>query len=1346
MDDNNPSDVISHQKYLHSIFTRIKARPLYAPVKSFVNNLYNESVFNHDHVSQYDLTRTSKYAEMNLLDRVLNHVELKHFYENDKKYLDALTFYQKKWFRNIAAIRLMKYDENLCAYTKQQHMTPISLLNLWTRHGDERIVQASRIFFAHNIIVKCWFQIAMILNMTILSAPRANYPLVFYRYEKLSPLTHTDLVVSKTQNEGVGGGGSRGARKRYIQVNNIWAVSDDFSTTVTMAGFYDIVYEILVPTGFPVLSVTRLGASSYAYEDEWLLPATMDPLGLVRTFAYEYLGTRMRQIDKKSNKFKEVHVITPVPISSQWFQESTRHSESSVSTDIQKQKKDDTGKKAKSLDDSMIYNPVTLDHVLYKNPLSSSSSSSSSPTQNDQPAFTDVKIIKDYQKETFPMYADIIMIHVFTMLYNDDTRYIQRKISSSSSTSSLTSLSSGVSSSSGSSGSNSNTTSQVTKPLSASSEKVAFHTLIDETYKKKYENNFALIEQKIRANYIKIKPNTSPSNVEHVSQIKRVVRTKKSSQTYSNQQIYIISVEVPRLDVFHNASHYKGISYEEDNLEISPLEREILFYANTSRKMENLPRPIKPQSLITDLKIFSSHKAQKFWCKTPEDQYIPGKGISIPLDVKSHALKYHIRDSMFSGKEQESLKFVANDLHKRQCLFPSTKKHATDQAMTKYCQAPNGGIKYQGIFQHYVVYPNTRDLYTKQDYDMFFFPMDFEVGKDFWLDKKHDAVNSDDDIDDNNSAFVIKTKVQNAIDRLLTYVNKFISDYQVSYDTKVQNYSLAPLMTRPRVRVLSHAIHQVVGTKIVIPKYTLQTNDNDESPLRPLHYVGVIPYARDSNNQIWYLLGRENAESDYSETKKWSGFGGKSYLSKNTDIFSEAAREAYEETMGLFGTRKELKKRISGFSTQEFYFNEPEHRAFIYLFEIPFSISIIKQWNSVWNYFRSCAKPIHGKIAIPSCESNLEKDKIAWFNNDQIESNADLFQFRFTMSMYHIHRLLNIKLSSLAEWNEYIKSLNDPVAYFKRVKTEQMVRLRNNYERFIQRNTNNNNPNNNAKKSHTGGDDDDDDDDNDSGHDDDDDDDDDKNNDKKKDDNKHVDNTESKKGAHSKSNATTDIVLSPPPLPPSKDQLLKQDAVAQSSSPNYRPTSPTSNTYTSPTYNPDDSSIISSFLPNGNGSSTSPNYSPTSPSYSPKSPNYSPTSPSYNPTKSDSTNSSSSKNHHLKKNKTKTINNVDGGDSLNHSHALEETLKNIPYSSKFDSTVQTSDPTKELPATAPEWCKVFLEHKYAYNPKTEREIIPIGVTAGKLAKECGAETYKDWLIWKKAYKSKKKAEESTDDS
>ena len=74
-------------------------------------------------------------------------------------------------------------------------------------------------------------------------------------------------------------------------------------------------------------------------------------------------------------------------------------------------------------------------------------------------------------------------------------------------------------------------------------------------------------------------------------------------------------------------------------------------------------------------------------------------------------------------------------------------------------------------------------------------------------------------------------------------------------------------------------------------------------------YVGVLPYTYDINNNLLFLLGRERYVEGWKDSHLWSGFGGK-LEKKDISIIEGAAREAYEESMGILGTVEQIVNNI----------------------------------------------------------------------------------------------------------------------------------------------------------------------------------------------------------------------------------------------------------------------------------------------------------------------------------------------------------------------------------------------------------------------------------------------------
>jgi len=75
-----------------------------------------------------------------------------------------------------------------------------------------------------------------------------------------------------------------------------------------------------------------------------------------------------------------------------------------------------------------------------------------------------------------------------------------------------------------------------------------------------------------------------------------------------------------------------------------------------------------------------------------------------------------------------------------------------------------------------------------------------------------------------------------------------------------------------------------------------------------LRYAGVLPYAFDEYGEVWLLLGQERECRNAHTSRRWSDFGG---MLDNDPPMHAAAREAYEESMGLLGGPGDLIKHIS---------------------------------------------------------------------------------------------------------------------------------------------------------------------------------------------------------------------------------------------------------------------------------------------------------------------------------------------------------------------------------------------------------------------------------------------------
>ena len=71
--------------------------------------------------------------------------------------------------------------------------------------------------------------------------------------------------------------------------------------------------------------------------------------------------------------------------------------------------------------------------------------------------------------------------------------------------------------------------------------------------------------------------------------------------------------------------------------------------------------------------------------------------------------------------------------------------------------------------------------------------------------------------------------------------------------------------------------------------------------------AGILPVTFE-NDKIYFLLSRETKDIKHRESGKWSDFGGS--IEKGETLKQTAIREGYEESGGILGGEKKIKKLI----------------------------------------------------------------------------------------------------------------------------------------------------------------------------------------------------------------------------------------------------------------------------------------------------------------------------------------------------------------------------------------------------------------------------------------------------
>lgn len=134
-------------------------------------------------------------------------------------------------------------------------------------------------------------------------------------------------------------------------------------------------------------------------------------------------------------------------------------------------------------------------------------------------------------------------------------------------------------------------------------------------------------------------------------------------------------------------------------------------------------------------------------------------------------------------------------------------------------------------------------------------------------------------------------------------------------------------------------------------------------------YCGIIPYC--FKNGIYYLFLSEERHVP----KKWCGFGGG--IETGEDIITCATREAWEESMGVFGSKSNILLRIKRAKYAIYSYND--NKASIqYLVEYPQKDfkKLEDNYNNVIQYLEHCQCLNNKHKAKTGC---FEKIKGKWF-------------------------------------------------------------------------------------------------------------------------------------------------------------------------------------------------------------------------------------------------------------------------------------------------------------------------------------------------------------------------------
>lgn len=151
-------------------------------------------------------------------------------------------------------------------------------------------------------------------------------------------------------------------------------------------------------------------------------------------------------------------------------------------------------------------------------------------------------------------------------------------------------------------------------------------------------------------------------------------------------------------------------------------------------------------------------------------------------------------------------------------------------------------------------------------------------------------------------------------------------------------------------------------------------------------FAGVLPISI-HNNSIYLLLGREIYVEGWDDSNKWSEFGGKM---ESHDIIYEAARELYEESMGIFGTIQDTVSNLVPIDIP--------HAMGYFLLWVEYDPLLPTYYNNIYKYLTACTQQCP--------EGYMEKSEIQWFSLDELKhsitNQSEIFRPYFIKTFYHI--------------------------------------------------------------------------------------------------------------------------------------------------------------------------------------------------------------------------------------------------------------------------------------------------------------------------------------------------------
>lgn len=140
-----------------------------------------------------------------------------------------------------------------------------------------------------------------------------------------------------------------------------------------------------------------------------------------------------------------------------------------------------------------------------------------------------------------------------------------------------------------------------------------------------------------------------------------------------------------------------------------------------------------------------------------------------------------------------------------------------------------------------------------------------------------------------------------------------------------------------------------------------------------IYAAGILFYSKSIDETPYFLLGKD-------VENRWSNFGGRCELSDKRDSEVTAAREAWEETLGVVYDYENLRSLIKNKASKCITSRTPSgHPYYMFLVKIPFT-------NSYRDRFTSTKKFISN---IPVDKKFLEINDVKWVSLDTVKYSIE---------------------------------------------------------------------------------------------------------------------------------------------------------------------------------------------------------------------------------------------------------------------------------------------------------------------------------------------------------------------